>query len=175
LGIEARALSFLARWEFAIDAHNLESRGAPDTRWGRLFRHADFIKLWTGKTVSLFGTPIGNVALSFAAVISLCATPFQMGFLAAAGNVPTLVFSLVMGAWVDRLRRRPIMIFADLGRTAILATIPLAAVYAALGMRQLYVVMLLAAVAGSFLRCRLSRLSADLLWHAETCLMRIVS
>ncbi|MGO9603921.1 MAG: MFS transporter [Candidatus Binataceae bacterium] len=133
-----------------MDAHNLESHGAPRTRWGRLFRHADFMKLWTGETVSLFGTRIGGVALSFAAVITLRATPFQIGLLAAAGNVPTLVFSLITGAWVDRLRRRPIMIFADLGRTAILATIPLAAVYGALTMRQLYVVMLLAALLDLF-------------------------
>ncbi|HKN01762.1 MAG TPA: MFS transporter [Candidatus Binataceae bacterium] len=133
-----------------MDAHNLESQGAPRTRWSRLFRHADFMKLWTGETVSLFGTRIGSVALSFAAVITLRATPFQMGLLAAAGNVPTLVFSLITGAWVDRLRRRPIMIFADLGRTAILATIPLAALYGALAMRQLYVVMLLAALLDLF-------------------------
>ena len=111
-----------------------------------LYRHADFMKLWTGETISLFGTRVGSVAMSFAAVIILRATPFQMGLLSAAGYVPSVVFSLVTGAWVDRLRRRPIMILADLGRTAVLATVPLAAIYGMLTMRHLYFVVLLAAL-----------------------------
>jgi predicted MFS family arabinose efflux permease len=111
-----------------------------------LYRHADFMKLWTGETISLFGTRVGSVAMSFAAVITLRATPFQMGLLSAAGYVPSVVFSLVTGAWVDRLRRRPIMILADLGRTAVLATVPLAAIYGVLTMRHLYFVVLLAAL-----------------------------
>jgi len=115
-----------------------------------LYRHADFMKLWTGETISLFGTRIGSVAMSFAAVISLRATPLQMGLLSAAGYLPSVGFSLVTGAWVDRLRRRPIMILADLGRTAVLATVPLAAIYGVLTMRHLYAVMLLAALLDLF-------------------------
>ncbi|HKF27958.1 MAG TPA: MFS transporter [Candidatus Binataceae bacterium] len=115
-----------------------------------LYRHADFMKLWAGETISLFGTRIGSVAMSFAAVISLRATPLQMGLLSAAGYLPSVGFSLVTGAWVDRLRRRPIMILADLGRTAVLATVPLAAIYGVLTMRHLYAVMLLAALLDLF-------------------------
>ena len=111
-----------------------------------LYRHADFMKLWIGETISLFGTRIGSVAMSFAAVITLRATPFQMGLLSAAGYLPSVVFSLVTGAWVDRLRRRPIMILADLGRATVLATVPLAAIYGMLTMRHLYFVVLLAAL-----------------------------
>jgi MFS family permease len=111
-----------------------------------LYRHADFMKLWTGETISLFGTRIGSVAMSFAAVITLKATPFQMGLLSAGGYLPSVVFSLVTGAWVDRLRRRPIMVLSDLGRTAVLATVPLAAIYGVLTMRHLYFVVLLAAL-----------------------------
>jgi predicted MFS family arabinose efflux permease len=111
-----------------------------------LYRHADFMKLWTGETISLFGTRIGSVAMSFAAVITMRATPFQMGLLSAAGFLPSVVFSLVAGAWVDRLPRRPLMILADLGRTAVLATVPLAAVSGLLTMRHLYLVVLLAAL-----------------------------
>ena len=111
-----------------------------------LYRHADFMKLWAGETISLFGTRIGSVAMSFAAVITLRATPFQMGLLSAAGYLPSVVFSLVTGAWVDRLRRRPLMILADLGRAAVLATLPLAAIYGVLTMRHLYFVVLLAAL-----------------------------
>jgi Na+/melibiose symporter-like transporter len=108
------------------------------------------MKLWTGETISLFGTRVGSVAMSFAAVITLRATPLQMGLLSAAGYVPSVVFSLVTGAWVDRLRRRPIMILADLGRTAVLATVPFAAIYGVLTMRHLYFVVLLAALLDLF-------------------------
>ena len=124
---------------------NCEASGFPSASRS-LYRHADFMKLWTGETISLFGTRIGSVAMSFAAVITLRATPFQMGLLSAAGYLPSVVFSLVTGAWVDRLRRRPLMILADLGRAAVLATVPLAAIYGVLTMRHLYLVVLLAAL-----------------------------
>ncbi len=119
-----------------------ESIGAAARRGSVLFRHADFMKLWTGETVSLFGTRMGDVAISFAAVIALKATPFQMGILAAARIVPTLVLGLVAGVWVDRIRRRPILIGTDVGRFIVLGTIPIAAIFAALKMTQLYVVIL---------------------------------
>src|SRR5271156_2808243 len=107
-----------------------------------LFRHADFMKLWTGETVSLFGTRMGDVAISFAAVIALKATPLQMGILAAAGIVPTLVLGLFAGVIVDRVRRRPILIGTDIGRFIVLGTIPVAAMFEALTMVQLCIVML---------------------------------
>jgi MFS family permease len=66
-----------------------------------------------------------------------------MGLLAAAGTLPTALFSLPAGVWVDRLPRRPILIVTDLGRTIVLATIPLAFVLGALGMPQLYIVAFL--------------------------------
>src|SRR5258708_150307 len=119
-----------------------ESIGAGARRKSLLFRHADFMKLWTGETVSLFGTRMGDVAISFAAVIALKATPFQMGILAAVGIVPTLILGLFAGVIVDRVRRRPILIATDIGRFIVLATIPIAAIFAALTMVQLCVVML---------------------------------
>jgi Na+/melibiose symporter-like transporter len=118
------------------------SNGAGIRRWSVLFRHADFMKLWSGETVSLFGTRMGDVAISFAAVIVLKATPFQMGILSAARIVPTLVLSLFAGVWVDRMRRRPILIGTDIGRFVVLSTIPIAAMFAAFSMVQLYSVML---------------------------------
>ena len=119
-----------------------ESSGADERRRSVLFRHADFMKLWTGETVSLFGTRMGDVAISFAAVIALKATPFQMGILAAARIVPTLVLSLFAGVLVDRMRRRPILIGTDIGRFIVLGTIPVAAMFAALTMVQLCAVIL---------------------------------
>jgi MFS family permease len=119
-----------------------ESIGAAARRRGGLFRHADFMKLWTGETVSMFGTRMGDVAIGFAAVIALKATPFQMGILSAARIVPTLVLGLFAGVWVDRMRRRPILIGTDIGRFLVLCTIPIAAMFAALTMVQLCAVML---------------------------------
>ncbi|HEY6420860.1 MAG TPA: MFS transporter [Candidatus Binataceae bacterium] len=111
-----------------------------------LFRHSDFMKLWAGETVSDFGSRMGDVAISFAAVIALKATPFQMGLLAAARIVPALLFGLFAGVWVDKLRRRPLMIGADLGRVALFATIPLAAYFGTFRIAHLYAVITAVAV-----------------------------
>jgi hypothetical protein len=125
-----------------LDEKDKESIGGSARRRSVLFRHADFMKLWTGETVSLFGTRMGDVAIGFAAVIALKASPFQMGILAASRIVPTLVLGLFAGVWVDRMRRRPILIGTDIGRFIVLGTIPIAAMFAALTMPQLYAVIL---------------------------------
>jgi MFS family permease len=113
-------------------------------RFGGLWRHPDFMKLWTGQTISEFGSHITRDGLPLAALLALSATPGQMGALAAIGSLPVLLFGLAAGVWVDRLHRRPIMIAADLGRAALLFTIPVAALTGRLTMGQLYVVSLLA-------------------------------
>ena len=78
-----------------------------------LWRSPDFIKLWTGQTISTLGTHITAGGLPLLALITLKSTPFQMGILQAIGSAPVLLFSLVAGVWVDRLRRRPILILED--------------------------------------------------------------
>ena len=105
-----------------------------------LWRHPDFLKLWAGQTVSLFGLSVTGLALPLVAVLTLDATPVQMGLLSAAGYAPFLLVGLVAGACVDRMRRRPILIAADLGRALLLASIPVAALVDALRMEQLYAV-----------------------------------
>jgi len=111
-----------------------------------LWRHADFMKLWTGQTVSQFGSMVTRDALPLIGVLVLRASPWQMGLLSAAGAAPVLLFGLLAGAWADRLRRRPILIVADLSRAVLVASIPLAALFGRLGLAQLIVV---AALAGS--------------------------
>ncbi|HVU10561.1 MAG TPA: MFS transporter [Phototrophicaceae bacterium] len=106
----------------------------------------DFLKLWIGQTVSEFGSRITRGGLSLIAVITLAATPNQMGILAAVGSLPVLLLGLFAGAWVDRLRRRPILIMMDLARMAILLTLPLAALTGHLGMGLLYVVVVVTSV-----------------------------
>lgn len=91
---------------------------------GPLWENAGFLHLWAAESVSTFGTQVTQVALPLAAVISLHASASQMGFLGAASTLPFLLFSLVAGAWIDRLRRKPLMIVADIGRALLLATIP---------------------------------------------------
>ena len=110
-----------------------------DTLW----RHREFLKLWTAQTISVFGDNFTGLALPIIAAISLQATPGQMGVLTAVERAPFLILGLFAGVWVDRMRRRPILIVGDVGRGLVLLSIPLAALSASLGMSQLYVVGLL--------------------------------
>ena len=102
------------------------------------------MRLWLGQAVSEFGSVVTRDALPLVAVLTLQATPAQMGLLAALGMLPAFLIGLPAGAWVDRRRRRPIMIASDLTRAALLASIPAAFVLGALRIEQLYVVALLA-------------------------------
>ena len=105
-----------------------------------LWRHPDFVKLWTAHTVSALGTGITGQALPFTALLVLGASAGDMGLLAAVSQVPVVLIILFAGVWADRLRRRPILIAADLGRAALLVSIPVAAVAGALSLGQLFVV-----------------------------------
>jgi MFS family permease len=108
-----------------------------------LWRHPDFLKLWTGQTISELGSRITREGLPLTAVLVLGAQPAQMGFLAATGAASVLLFGLLAGVWADRIRRRPIMVAADLIRAALLATIPAAEFAHRLSMGQLYAVIAL--------------------------------
>lgn len=114
----------------------------PSERHG-LWHHPDFLKLWGGQTISALGSHITDGGLPLLAVITLKANASQMGLLSALGGIPVLLFSLAAGVWVDRLRRRPLMIAADVGRALVLATIPLAASLGRLSIGQIYVVIML--------------------------------
>ena len=109
-----------------------------------LWKSPDFVKLWLGQTVSYFGSGITGIALPLTAVLILAATPVQMGILGALDGVSVLLIGLLAGVWVDRVRRRPLLIATDLGRALILSTIPLAALLGVLGIWQLYIVAALA-------------------------------
>ena len=109
-----------------------------------LLRDRNFGRYWFGQTVSLFGDQITLIALPLTAVLVLDAGPAEMGYLVAAELAPALLFSLHAGAWIDRRgRRRRTMIATDLGRAALIATIPAAYALDALTMGQLYVVAFL--------------------------------
>lgn len=105
-----------------------------------LWRHADFLKLWAAQSVSSLGARITREGLPFAAVMSLGASPAQVGILAALARGPAILVGLTGGGIVDRNRRRPILIGSDVGRALVLATIPIAAWSHLLTMNQVYVV-----------------------------------
>ncbi|MDR6224750.1 MFS transporter [Desmospora profundinema] len=115
-------------------------------RFRGLWRNTDFLKLWVGETISLFGSSITSVALPLAAVINLQATPAQMGFLNAAFFSPYLLISLFAGVWIDRARRLPIMIGANIGRAILLGLIPFGFYIGFLEMNFLYVIAFLVGV-----------------------------
>ncbi len=101
----------------------------------------DFRHLWTGQTVSVFGDEISRIALPLVAVLVLGADAAEMGSLTAAGLLPHLLLSLMTGVWLDRVhRRRRLMIWADIGRAALVSTVPVAHVLGVLTIAQLYVV-----------------------------------
>ena len=105
-----------------------------------LLRHPDFLKLWTAETISVFGSAITQLALPLIAATTLNVTPFEFGLLTTIEFLPFILFSLPAGVWVDRLRRRPILIAGDLGRAVAIASIPIAFYFNALTIWQLYVV-----------------------------------
>ncbi len=105
-----------------------------------LWRNPAFLRLWVAHVTSGAGTAITAVALPLTAVLVLRATPSQMGLLAAAGSLPNLLFGLVAGVWVDRVRRRPILVWADIGRALLLASIPAAAWLGQLSFLYLWIV-----------------------------------
>ena len=106
----------------------------------------EFVKLWAAQTVSLFGSQVTGLALPLTAAVTLHASAAQMGVLGAAEYLPFLLIGLVAGVWVDRLRRRPLMVVADLGRAVILGCVPIAALAHVLRIEYLYAVAFLAGV-----------------------------
>ena len=102
--------------------------------------------MWAGRTVSVFGTRLD--ALTYCAVITTAASPAQLGWLGALTGAPILLLSLSAGASVDRLRRRPLMIAADLGRALLMGSIPLAALLGGLTLAHVFMVAILSGALG---------------------------
>jgi MFS family permease len=106
-----------------------------------LLARREFRRYWSGHTISLFGDQVSMLAIPLLAVLTAHASAAQMGYLTAAGLVPYLLFSLVIGAWADRRSdKRRIMITADLGRAAALIAVPVLYLTGALTLPTLYAV-----------------------------------
>jgi MFS family permease len=117
---------------------------------GGLWRHPDFIRLWSAETVSQFGTQFTQLALPLVAIDVLHVSAFQVAALTTVEFLPFLLVSLPAGVWVDRLRRRPILIVGDLSRAVLLGSVPVAYWLGHLTMAQLYIVGFLVGIATVF-------------------------
>lgn len=109
-------------------------------RPGGLLRNRDFLSLWGAETISQFGSQISFLALPLVAILALDESAFRVAVLTSIGFLPFLLFTLPAGVWVDRLRRRPILVAADLGRAVALATVPAAHWAGTLNIWHLYAV-----------------------------------
>ena len=105
-----------------------------------LWSHSDFLKLWTGQSISEFGSQVSALALPWLAAAGLHATPLEFSLLTVLGFLPFILFALPAGVWVDRLRRRPILIAGDLGRAVLIGYVPLAWALGILTIAQLLVI-----------------------------------
>jgi MFS family permease len=90
-----------------------------------LWSHPDFVKLWTGQSISEFGSQVSQLAIPWLAAVGLHASPLQFSLLGVLGFLPFILFALPAGVWVDRLHRRRILIVGDAARAVLLLLIPL--------------------------------------------------
>jgi MFS family permease len=115
-----------------------------------LWQNTAFVRVWSAATISIFGSLVTRIALPLAAILVLGAGAFEVAILRGLELGATLLVGLAAGAWVDRLRRRPVLIWADLGRAALLASVPVAFALGVLTLWQLFAVSGLAAVLTTF-------------------------
>jgi MFS family permease len=106
-----------------------------------LWRHADFMKLWIGQTISELGSVVTRTAVPLVALLVLGAGPNDMAALVVASSLAVLTVGFLAGAWVDRLRRRPLLIWADTVRAVLLLSIPATFAAGVLRLEQLYLVV----------------------------------
>src|SRR5207247_11047862 len=104
---------------------NMQMAKAPGSRL-----NSDFWKYWTGQTISNLGSSVTLFALPLL-VYKLTGSAINLGISGAADFLPYLLFGLILGAWTDRVDRKRMMIFTDIARAMIVATIPLLAVLGA--------------------------------------------
>jgi MFS family permease len=104
---------------------------------GALWANADFLKLWTGQSISELGTQVSQLAIPIVAAVALHASPIVFSLIAVFGFLPFILFALPAGAWVDRMRRKRVLVVGDAARAVLLATIPITYAFGALTIWQL--------------------------------------
>ena len=142
---EASLPSSAARADAAADADVPDAAAPPSPPERSLWRDGNFLTMWSGQALSQFGAQIAELAIPVLAVLLLNATEFQVGVLSAAQVAAFLLVGLPAGAWIDRMRKRHVMIAADLVRAAALALVPLLWIA---GVLQIWHLVAIAAVVG---------------------------
>jgi MFS family permease len=92
---------------------------------GGLWSHPDFVRLWSGQSISELGSQVSQLAIPWLAAVGLHASPIEFSLLGVLGFLPFILFALPAGVWVDRLRRRQILIVGDSARAVLLTLIPI--------------------------------------------------
>lgn len=116
------------------------STPAPPPRFGVLWKHHDFMCYWSGQAVSLFGTQVTVIALPLVAILTLHGSTKQVGLLRFFEFLPFILLSLFVGVWLDRWRRKPIMMASNAIRAVLIGLVPLLYVLDMLHMVDLYVI-----------------------------------
>jgi len=111
-----------------------------------LWSYRGFTLFWSGETVSMFGTQVTTLALPLTAVLTLHATAAQLGWIRFLGVMPFIVCTLVFGAWVDRRRRKPVLVLANAARAALVGLVPLFALMHLLNLVNLGIIAFAAGV-----------------------------
>ena len=144
---EASVLTSRAGADEAVEAdQDAAATAAPaPAPKGSLWRDRNFMTLWSGQALSQFGAQITELAIPVLAVLALNATEWEVGVLSAAQVAAFLIVGLPAGAWIDRMRKRHVMIVADAVRAAALATLP---VLTLLGILQIWHMILVALIMG---------------------------
>ena len=119
-----------------------------DKYFGKLWRSRDFRTLWISLTITHFGGQVTFLALPLTAALMLNASPLEMGILTAVEALPYTLFGLFTGVMVDRSKKLPLIIMADVGRGLALLAVPVAAWFGLLSMPVLYVVGFLVGLGG---------------------------
>ena len=113
---------------------------------GQLWRHGDFIRLWTGETIEWITGGVTTLAVPTIAILVLNATPIQMGILTSLDYVAYPFLGLFAGVLIDRWRRRPVLIWTNIIQFAALGSIPAAFLLGILSLYQLFIVTLVMSV-----------------------------
>jgi len=132
-----------------VHAGKVDDNTQTQTQPRALWRHTDFLLLWSGQAVSTLGSSVSRLALPLL-VLALTQSPAQAGLVAALQAAPYLVFSLPAGALIDRWDRKRVMIRCDVARCLAYGSVPLAYATAHLSLAQLYAVALVGGTAYVF-------------------------
>ncbi|OLF07353.1 hypothetical protein BLA60_27670 [Actinophytocola xinjiangensis] len=108
-----------------------------------LWRHGDFLRYWVSQSFSRLGVQVAELVLPLAAILLVDATPVELGVVNALAFTPYLLLTLAAGVWIDRSRKRGLLVLSELGRVVVLAVIPLIALFGSVALWHLFVVAFL--------------------------------